>query len=43
VTDVPLTVDQFSITGRLLAPNNLDPISNGRIKAYVNSDLKAET
>lgn len=41
--DVPLTVEQFSITGRFLAPNNLDPISNGRIKAYVNSELKAET
>lgn len=39
-----LTVDEeFQITGKFLAPNGFDPISNARVSAYVNNELKSQT
>lgn len=34
---------EFNITGKFLAPNGLDPISNARVGVYENNDLKSET
>jgi hypothetical protein len=35
--------ENVSITGRLFAPNNLDPISNATVSAYKNDILEAQT
>lgn len=37
------TDETFDITGQFLAPNGVDPISNARVGAYLNSELKSET
>jgi hypothetical protein len=34
---------EFEITGKFLAPNGFDPISNARVRAYVNNELKSQT
>ncbi|TYB76756.1 carboxypeptidase regulatory-like domain-containing protein [Bizionia saleffrena] len=34
---------QINISGKLLAPNNLDPISNAKVEAYTNATLKGNT
>lgn len=35
--------EQFTVSGKFLAPNSADPISRAKVKAYSNSELKAET
>jgi hypothetical protein len=37
------TIEEFQITGKFLAPNGFDPISNARVRAYVNNELKSQT
>ncbi|WP_033958192.1 carboxypeptidase-like regulatory domain-containing protein [Psychroserpens jangbogonensis] len=34
---------EFNITGKFLAPNGFDAISNARVRAYENNNLKSET
>lgn len=33
----------FTVNGKFLAPNNVDPISNAKIKVFSNAQLKGET
>ncbi len=33
---------QFTLTGKFVAPNGLDPISNAKARVYLNTELKAE-
>ncbi|MFK7782940.1 carboxypeptidase-like regulatory domain-containing protein [Psychroserpens sp.] len=35
--------NEFNISGKFLAPNGVDPISNARIAVYQNNELKSET
>jgi len=35
--------EEFELTGKFLAPNDFDPISNARVRAYQNNELKSET
>lgn len=35
--------EEFVITGTFLAPNGFDPISNARVRAYANNELKYQT
>ncbi|WP_040249237.1 carboxypeptidase-like regulatory domain-containing protein [Psychroserpens mesophilus] len=37
------TITEFEITGQFLAPNGFDPISNARVRAYQNNELKSQT
>ncbi len=38
-----ITNEEFQITGKFLAPNGFDPISNARVRAYINNELKSQT
>ena len=41
--DNSLQNKEYEITGKFLAPNGFDPISNARVRAYVNNELKSQT
>lgn len=41
--DTQLQPNQINISGKLFAPNNLDPISNGKVEAFNGTTLKGNT